>query len=678
MARTVAWIVCLVSCLSFSDALDLRSNPIRKVVGMLQDMQKSVEAEGKKEQGLFDTFMCYCNNGASSLDNAIQTASSQIDSLTGKVETESAQKSQNEQDIKQHKTDREQAQATIKESTAMRQKEANEFAASSGEMKSNLEAMGGALEALKKGLSAALLQTSAGKTLRNILEHSPNVNEAERSTLLSFLESGEGGSDQIVGIVSQMKETMEADLKDTAASEGEAKASFTSLLASKEKEIAAAGKAVEEKTSRVGELAVSVVQSKADLEDTQEAMTDDQKFKANLAASCATKSQEMDERSKLRAQEIQAISETIEMLNGDDALELFKKSLPSPSAFLQLATATRAQRRQASTILRRLMARDPANAMNFHSILLSLKSRSGGGFDQVTKMIDGMIANQGKEQADEDKKRDFCIAEIAKTDDEEKALKKDVADVQADIDEKEDAVASLQSEIAAIQQGVNDLDKSVVEATAQRKNEHEEFTSTAASNQAALELIGMAKNRMNKFYAPSQYKAAPTTTETASPYGFVQIALHSKTQLRADPGPAPEMPSGEYKKSEGSGNVMSMMDQMIKDVEMDIQEGKHDEAEGQKDYEEAMRDAAKKRAADTKLMVEKQGAKADESTNLQSARSDRSAKREQLGLAQGKVDDLHIDCDNLLNNYDEIKKNRATEVDGLTQSKSVLQGATPR
>merc|ERR1719311_590931 len=128
----------------------LSANPIRKVVGMLQDMQKTVEAEGAKEKELFDKFMCYCNNGASALDASISTAASQIESLTGKVESETAQKSQFTQDVAQHKADRAEAEKTIKESTAMREKEAAEFAASSGEMKANIEAMGGALAALKK------------------------------------------------------------------------------------------------------------------------------------------------------------------------------------------------------------------------------------------------------------------------------------------------------------------------------------------------------------------------------------------------------------------------------------------------------------------------------------------------------------------------------------------------
>ena len=48
------------------------------------------------------------------------------------------------------------------------EKEANEFATTSGELKANVEATTGALAALRKGLGASLLQTEAGQTLRNI------------------------------------------------------------------------------------------------------------------------------------------------------------------------------------------------------------------------------------------------------------------------------------------------------------------------------------------------------------------------------------------------------------------------------------------------------------------------------------------------------------------------------
>merc|ERR1719395_238376 len=109
-------------------------------------------------------------------------------------------------------------------------------------------------------------------------------------------------------------------------------------MTSKKSEIDAAGKAVESKTARSGAVAVEIVQAKADLEKTSDAVAEDMDFKANLAKNCATKQKEWDERCKLRAQEIAAISDTIEMMNSDDALELFKKTLPSPAASALIQT----------------------------------------------------------------------------------------------------------------------------------------------------------------------------------------------------------------------------------------------------------------------------------------------------------------------------------------------------
>merc|ERR1719161_1021716 len=117
------------------------ANPIRKVVTMLQDMQKTVEEEGKKEEDLFDKFMCYCSNGEGALEASIQAGQAQIEQLGGAIEKGTAEKSQLDQDIASHKADRTEAQKTIKESTAIREKEAAEFAATSGDMKSNIGAM---------------------------------------------------------------------------------------------------------------------------------------------------------------------------------------------------------------------------------------------------------------------------------------------------------------------------------------------------------------------------------------------------------------------------------------------------------------------------------------------------------------------------------------------------------
>merc|ERR1719482_468388 len=643
------------------------SNPIRKVVTMLQDMQKTVEEEGKKEEDLFDKFMCYCQGGEGALEASIEQGKAQIEQLGATIKRGAAEKSQLEQDLVQHKADRAEAEKTITESTALREKEAAEYAATSGDMKSNIASMTAALEALKKGLSASLLQTGVGNTLRNIIAHSPAVREAQRDSLMSFLETGsgvEGGSDTIIGIVEQMKETMEADLAETESNEAEAKTTYETLMTSKKSEIEAAGKAVETKSARVGAVAVEVVQAKADVEKTTDAVAEDVQFKANLKKNCATKQKEWDERQKLRAEEIKAISETIEMLNSDDALELFKKTLPAASALIQTSATTRSQMRRARSLIEKAMGSDKEHAVNRHLILAALKSGTGG-FEKVNGMIDGMNEVLEGEQVADDKQDVWCLAELDKAKEEAKATEGDIGDLSAAIDSQRDAIETTAAEIAELKKGLEQLDKNVAEATEERKDEHEEYVDETAANQAAVELLGMAKNRLNKFYNPTLYKAPEPVAEEEEFFA----------QRRAAPGPPPETFSGEYKKSEASSGIINMIDEMGKEMEDEMAEAKRDEEEAQKDYEETMNDAATKRADDSKLMVTKEGEKAEKTTQLQDLKESKRTKNGQLDVLEDKIANLHKTCDFLVAHYASIREDRLKEEEGLKQAKNVLNGA---
>merc|ERR1719428_2534820 len=178
------------------------------------------------------------------------------------------------------------------------------------------------------------------------------------------------------------------------------------------------------------------------------------------------------------------------------------------------------------------MGSDKEHAVNRHLILAALKSGTGG-FEKVNTMIDGMNEVLEGEQVADDKQDVWCHAELDKAKEEAKATEEDIGDLSAGIDSQRDSIETTASEIAALKKGLEDLDKSVAEATEQRKDEHAEYIDEAASNQAAVELLGMAKNRLNKFYNPTLYKEPePVAAEEEF---FAQLVLS-----RADPGAPPE------------------------------------------------------------------------------------------------------------------------------------------
>merc|ERR1719460_881175 len=153
---------------------------------------------------------------------------------------------------------------------------------------------------------------------------------------------------------------MSKTLADITADENAAVASFKELVAAKKKEIQALTKAIEVKSKRVGELAVEIVMMKNDLDDTQAALLEDKKFYADLSKNCETKSKEWDDIQAMRAQEMVALADTIKILNDDDALELFKKTLPGAAGLLQVAVSAKATRAKALEIIRKAIKAQPS------------------------------------------------------------------------------------------------------------------------------------------------------------------------------------------------------------------------------------------------------------------------------------------------------------------------------
>merc|ERR1719321_521492 len=300
-------------------------------------MQKKVVAEGEKEEELFEKFMCYCKNGKGALESSIEQAKQTNDQLKSSISEADASLKQMKADLKQAQTDRAEAKAAVAKATALREKEAAAFASESGELKTNIAATKKATAAIEAGAGGAFLQTKAASTLKQ-LSISQEMSEVDRDMLTSFLTQSSGyapASGSIVGILKQMSDTMEANLEKATSEENAAIKDFDSLVAAKTKQINALTAEIETKTSRIGELGVELVTQKEDLDDTTKSLGEDEAFLKDLEKNCKTKEDEWAVRQKVRSQELLALADTIKLLNDDDALELFKKTLPSP-ALLQL------------------------------------------------------------------------------------------------------------------------------------------------------------------------------------------------------------------------------------------------------------------------------------------------------------------------------------------------------
>merc|ERR1740138_1891529 len=264
---------------------------------------------------------------------------------------------------------------------------------------------------------------------------------------------------------------MTADLNAATDTENGAIESFNGLVAAKTKEINAATAAIEAKSIRLGEVSVSIAEMKNDLGDTVDSLADDKKFLADLDKNCASAQEKYDEVVKTRNEELLALADTIKLLNDDDALELFKKTLPAPSAsLLQVQVNGADVRARALSLLQRARGAAPRQA-RLDFLVLALRGKKVG-FEKVISMIDGMVSALKKEQVTDSDKKEYRLSTFDTTEDKKKELEHAASDTETAIASAEESIAALAEEIAEAEKSIKALDASVSEATAIRKAEN--------------------------------------------------------------------------------------------------------------------------------------------------------------------------------------------------------------
>ena len=244
---------------------------------------------------------------------------------------------------------------------------------------------------------------------------------------------------------------------------------------------------IENNFTLIRELGVPIATMKNGLGDMQAALAAERKFSAELEKCCATRASELEARSKARSEELRALAETVKALNEDDALELFKKTVPSASNLLQVGQGMSTRRDNAMHLLRSAKTVVTAgNRPGLKPLMLALKDSTGSGNSgKIIAMFDNLVAPLSEEQTDDDIKKEFCQHQFDQSDHQKEALERAIVTAEASVSSTQESIATLANEIVALGAVVQALENSVARATAQQEDEHAEFKARAAFNTAA-------------------------------------------------------------------------------------------------------------------------------------------------------------------------------------------------
>ncbi|CAK9088660.1 unnamed protein product [Durusdinium trenchii] len=262
----------------------------------------------------------------------------------------------------------------------------------------------------------------------------------------------------------------ESSLKDLREAETENKAASEKLVAAKGEEIESAKEQIQSKKDEKAAADEERFQKKQDVRDATSSRDEDMAFAKEVKEKCAAKEKEWEKRQQTRADETQAVSKAIEVLDSDASHELLGKTV-KPS-LLQLGSGQRLQeRRQRQHAYERLRS---AGKEDLRLVTLSLELKLDT-FKEVQEKIDLMISALKTEQANEVKKKDYCAAEFNQNRLAADAKKRQGEGLNAASQEVTQQLKALLAESKELEGEVLELQKQQKLAAQNREKENAEF-----------------------------------------------------------------------------------------------------------------------------------------------------------------------------------------------------------
>jgi len=651
--------------------VSLEERPVMKVVRLLQDTKAELEKELEDDRAVHETMTCWCNSNSDEKTAAIAAANSKISELEATMGSNSAKIAGLKEKRKETLDEVNADHKALSDATGMRMKENKEFQASETDYLEAIDAAKNAIIVLGKHNSLSQLKAVAHRLLdarvNHMVDKSQSVSKANVAVLQSFLRNAESAtsflsipgmqsyapqSGQIFGILGQMKEDFQVNLAEAQKSEAKSKAEFEMLKEAKEDELATGRKLIVSIDGSIADAQEKFAQASKQLEDTQDQLGMDTEFLHNLKEKCANVDADFDKRVKDRLTEIDAVGDTIKILNSDESFEAFDKQVAP--VFLQTSSTSR--REKVVSALRRA-----ASVSGSPQVALLATSAQLDAFTKVKELIDKMVVELGQQQKDEVAHRDSCIANFNSNERSTADAYDRKESLQAQIGDLTKTIESLTKDIAASKAAVTEAMKQMKRASETREAENGDFQTTVSDHRVMSMILTKALNRMKQVYELLQ------TQQPGAP--------HIQTSgTHTDPGNGP----AKFKKMEknaGGGRVVAMLEEVLADTHKTEDQAMASETDSQSAYENFMKDSNKMIAKTQEAISNMSGARASAKAELSMAKTDLSQTVSELEGLHTTAADLHSACDYVLKNFEARQAARSAEMDALNEAKAILSGA---
>jgi len=513
-----------------------------------------------------------------------------------------------------------------------------------------------------------LVPDASREALANFLQGTqPNVEEMRAKELDVDNKQAYGYEFQsggVIDILEKLKDEFEKQKYDTDKEEMTAQHAFEDIAQYLADNMENANHEIGKKTvfrAKVQENKAEMEQSKA---QTEADRTEDQNYLAEMTGLCAQKTQDFNNRQKLRQGELDALAEAMKIMNSGAVSGAGDEHLPSFSQHTALVQLKNGQSEQVVHILQARVAAflaDRAKASNSRLLTLASQSIAANPFVKVKKMIKDMISKLMQEATEETEHKGWCDAELATNKNTREAKTEAVEELTADKEDQMSTIAQLAQAIEDLTAAIKELDAAMAEATADRAESKAKNEATIADAKAAQTAVEQATAVLKDFYA----KSAEATSFTQA------------TQAPAED--APETFDKPYKGllTEG-GNVVDFMEVILTDFVRLESETASSEAAELDEHKRYMFESQKDRALKDNEKGHKDAKRKDTESALAATEEELKLTQAALDKANAYYDKLKPTCVDSGITYEERVKRREEEIQSLQEALKILTGTDIR
>jgi len=658
----------LALCAVVALAAGSEVTPVQKVITLMENMLAKGKAEKHDEEVQYAAYRQFCGDTTVEKDKAIREADAKIEVLKADIEKYEQTAAKMAEEIADHEADVAGWAADVEAATGVRKAEKAAYDDLHKDLSESISALERAIEVVKKQVGnrkqASFAQVRALQDVKLIPDDAKKAISAFlqddlTEEDLAFMSAPEafGYEFQSHGIIEMLAKLLNKFISERTTVEKEeldVKNAFKLTVQDITAQSDQAKADIADKTQSKAKNLEMAADAKADLTETTDTRTADKKYLDDLTAICANKASDFESRQTLRAGELEALSQAIEIISSGAVKGSAEKHLP---ALLQTKASSFAALRSESVpdVQGRAAAYLQERAEQTGSRVLSqIATRvQEDPFRKVKKMIKDLIVRLMEEANDEAEHKGWCDTELSTNKQTREEKTSAVETLRTEIDGLEASIQQLAQDLEDLAMAIEALDKAMAEATKLRQAEKAENLATIKDAKEAQTAVAEALAVLKEFYA----KAGEAT------------AL-----VQQQPTPPPIFDSAYTGMQSESGGVIGMIEVIEADFARLEADTTAAEEAAQKEYDEFMTDSAADKEAKTTDHDHKTAKKEDQEQMLASKNEDHANTQKELDAAMAYFDKLKPSCVEAGVSYDSRVSNRKEEIESLQEALKILNG----